>query len=195
MNFDCNYVMNIEKVFEMKRFLTLFSLLLFVFPVFIMADVIVTTDHVKHEGVVKKRLEKGWVIQTKDNQMVLVPTNKIWKIYRGDTYIDFKEKMRYKVKVGRPYMPLAILGIASGIYSVTEFNRYSKNKKEADQLEGDAGADWTGKSNQALATGIVSGIVCVGSMYIAFKPVEMKIPMGKVQISAMPNQIHLSLHF
>ncbi len=179
----------------MKRWI-LFSVFITSFlPQVLLADIIVTTDNVRHEGIVRKRLDKGWVIQTKNNQMVLIPVHKIWKIYRGDNVIDFKEKMRYKVKIARPYMPLAILGVAAGVYSVNEYNRYSKNKKEAEELEGETGADLLTKSDQALATCIVSGIICAGSMYIAFKPVEMKIPLGKIQLSATPSQIHLAFHF
>ncbi len=161
----------------------------------VFGDTIVTTDKKKYEGKIVKRSEKSYVVRTTDNQMVIVPRNNLWRIYQGEDVIDFKEKMRYKVKVGRPYMPLSILGVAAGIYSVTEFNRYSKNKKKYEAQEEENQADYLGKSNQALATGIASAIISVGSFYIALKPVEMKIPVGRIQVSAASNQVQVSLHF
>jgi hypothetical protein len=159
-------------------------------------DTIITKQNRKYQGKVVKNTEKGFVIQTLDGSMVVLAKSGIAKIYRDNKLLDFETGMSYYVEVKRPFLPLGILGIGSGIYAVNRFQAYQDNRREAAKYDTlSLGAEYLGQSKKNLALGIVSTIVSLGSFYIALRPLEMKVPIGKIRMSAVPGGLQLALDF
>lgn len=163
----------------------------------VQGDIIVTHKNQKYNGKVVKITEKGFVIQLIDGNAIVLPKDNVSMIYRGNELLDLKNGMRYRISVNRPYLPFAVLGAASGGYAIKRYNDYQKVRKNAkSELQG-LGPDTqnTKDEKKILAESILWGIVSVGSFYIALKPVEMKIPIGRINLSVGFNQIQFALHF
>lgn len=180
----------------MKRFFILILILFFAVQLFAV-DVIETKNNQKYYGKVTGRKANGFVIRTKDGSVVVVPVSNILHISQGKTVYDFETGMKYHVETNRPFLPLAVLGLASGYYSVKKFQDYSEHNKEKKEKETDAnGATYSGvQPSNDMAWGIVSGLLSVGSFYVAMRPMEVKVPLGKIKLSAGPRQIELALQF
>jgi hypothetical protein len=134
-----------------------------------------------------------------DGNAILLPKAKISKIYRGNELIDLEAGMRYRITVNRPFLPFAILGAASGGYAVKRYRDYQKahDSAESEIIEQnlDSTTQNTKDEKKILAESILWGILSVGSFYVALKPVEVKVPIGRVNLSVSPNSVQLALHF
>ena len=167
----------------------------------IIADVIVTNQNRKFEGKVVKRVKSKLVVRTNEGSAVMIPVDKISKIYRGNKVIDFQTKESYYIETRRPFLPFMVLGAVSAAYSVNRFQEYNRihnaANTELDDLGANPGEKTTKDSTKPMATGIVAGLFSVGCFYIAMKPMELKVPMGKLKVGASPqgNGIQLALNF
>jgi hypothetical protein len=163
------------------------------------SDRIITKKNKKYNGKVIKIVEKGFVVKTVEGSVIVIPKTNISLIYTGNKILDFNKKMSYYLEVRHPYLPFAILGIATGAYSVKKFGDYSKMrkqiKKENENAEIDSETNNTNDDKNALAVGIVSALFSVGSFYIALRPMEVKVPIGRLNLSASPCGMTLALHF
>ena len=99
--------------------------------------------------------------------------------------------MSYYIEVKRPFLPLAILGIGAGIYAVKEFQDYQENQRKTNET----GVQDLSSSKNALALGIASTLISLGSFYIALRPLEIKVPIGKIKMSVMPGGVRLAMNF
>ena len=163
------------------------------------ADIIITKQNKKYHGKVIRVTEKGFVIRTTDGSVIVLPKNYVSKIFRGNKVLDLEKKMSYYVEIRRPYLPFAVLGIATGVYAIRRFQDYKDHKDQADFAlqEADA-ADHqylADESKKDLAWCIVSGIFSVGSFYVALRPMEVRVPIGRINLSASSDRITLALHF
>jgi hypothetical protein len=166
-------------------------------------DILETRKGVKYRGKILKIQDtkegKAIVIKTDEGGTVAVFQKEVARIYRDNQVLDFMTGERYYLEVRRPYLPFAILGIATGAYAVNQFQEYNRlhDKAERERKEADVTSDTINTSDQktAMALGIVSGIVSVGSFYVAVRPMEIKVPMGKINLSGTPQGIRLALHF
>jgi hypothetical protein len=163
-------------------------------------DTIVTKKKKKFQGRVVERTQDGLVMRTIDGNRLVIPTNNISKIIRGNTVYDFEERVKYYLEVRRPFLPFVVLGIASGAYGIKKYQDYSNNRqKRQDALAGGGlPQDYQyldDQSKRDLAWCIVSGLFSVGSFYVAFKPMEVKVPIGPIKIGFHPRGVTLALKF
>jgi len=175
-------------------------LLFCLIPQLLRADIIVTKDKNRYSGKVVKILPKDFAVKLDDGTVIIIPKNKVSQIIRNNIILDLDQGIRYFVEVRRPFLPFLILGTATGIYAFKKFKDYKDNKEQADQLAEQAGMEegyqnLNDQSKRDLAYGIVSAIFSVGSYYIALKPMEVRVPMGKINLSANPRGVSLALHF
>ena len=175
-------------------------LMLCMIPQLLKADIIVTKDNNRYTGKVVKILPKDFAVKLNDGTVIIIPKNKVSQIIRNNIVLDLDQGIRYFVEKRRPFLPFLILGTATGIYSFKKFKDYKDHKKQADDLAAQAGMqegyqNLNDQSKRDLAYGIVSAIFSVGSYYISLKPMEVKVPMGKINLSASPRGINLALHF
>jgi hypothetical protein len=154
-------------------------------------DTIITKQNKKYQGKVVKNTAKGFVIQTTDGSMIILPKQDVTQIYRDNKLLDFEAGMSYYIDVKHPFLPLGILGIGAGIYAVNRFQAYQENQRETSAT----GEQNLSSSKTALALGIASTIVSLGSFYVALRPLEMKVPIGKIKMSVMPGSVRLALNF
>lgn len=159
------------------------------------ADIIVTKSGTKYRGKVIKIIEKGFVVRTVEGSVHVIPKTNLSRIYRGNKVLDFEENMSYYLEIRRPFLPFIVLGIASGIYSIKNFQDYRKHRDQYDKIQDESKSEYLKKSNKELAFGIVSGLFAFGSVYIALRPMEVKVPIGRISLNAKNHQIQLSLHF
>ncbi len=109
--------------------------------------------------------------------------------------------MSYYLEVRRPFLPFVVLGIATGAYALGKYREYQDKKTQAEQAIDDLpgqGQDYTyldDQSKKALAWSIVSGLFSVGSFYVALRPLEVKVPIGKINLSTTSSGISIALHF
>ena len=180
----------------MKRVFLLLMILVLV-PQLFALDVIETRNHQKYYGKVVGRKGNGFLLRTREGSVVVIPNSNILSIKQGNNVYDFESGMKYHVETKRPFLPLAVLGAASGYYAVKKFQDYDKHNKEKQEAEkGQGGVTYSGvQPSSDMAKGIVSSLLCVGSFYVALRPMEVKVPLGKIKISAAPNQIQVALHF
>lgn len=161
----------------------------------IAADVILTKQGRRYHGKVIRVTEKGFVVRTVEGSVIVIPKQNVTKIYRDNKVLDFEEGMSYYLEVRRPFLPFVALSVVSGIYGVGKINDYNEKQKQADQLEAEARADYLKKSKQDLAMGIVAGLFSVGSFIIAIRPMEVRVPIGRINLSATQKGVTLALHF
>lgn len=178
----------------MRKWITMINLLVMVVPL-IGADLIVTKTGSKYQGKVIKIIEKGFVVRTVEGTVHVIPKSNLSKIYRGNKVLDFEENMSYYLEVRRPFLPFIVLGLATGAFSVKNFQDYRKHRDQYDQIQDESKSDYLKKSNKELAYGIVSGLFSVGSFYIALRPMEVKVPIGRISLQTLDQGIQLSLHF
>jgi hypothetical protein len=182
----------------MKR-IAILVLLLALIPQLLRSDVIVTKQNQKYNGKVIKITDKGFVVRLTGGDAIVIPKDKISKIYRGKELLDLEMGMRYRITVNRPFLPFAILGAASGGYAVKRFRDYQKAHENAEneiaQQNMDSETQNTNDEKKILAESILWGILSVGSFYVALKPVEVKVPIGRLNLSVAPNKIQFALHF
>ena len=159
-------------------------------------DVIVTKKGRKFQGKVIRIIEKGFVVRTTDGSVIVLPKNNISKIYRDNKVLDFEEGMSYYLEVRRPFLPFIVLAITSGAYCIDRYGQYRNDKEDAEDAVGDEDElQYLNSSKKALAATIISGLFCVGSFYIALRPMEVRVPIGKIRMSATSSGVTLALHF
>ncbi|MBN1895919.1 hypothetical protein JW906_15640 [bacterium] len=181
----------------MKR--VLLVLLLFIAQSLFATDIIETRQNQEYKGKILKRADKGLVIRTVEGSAMVIPLENIARIWRGNKLLDFTTGQSYFVEKKHPYLPFSILGIACAAYSVNRFQEYSRIQKRADQESQQAGVtpgtQNTHSSSTPLAAGIVSGLLSAGSFYVALRPLEVRVPTGKISISAAPSGVNVSFRF
>lgn len=165
-------------------------------------DLIITKQDKKYKGKVVKLTEKGFILRLVDGTIIVVPKKDIVRIHRGKMIIDLEKKMRYYKEVHHPYLPLLVLGIAAGAYSIKKIGDYQNEKdrikKHAKEMElNPALKNIDDNSGEYLTHCIISGLLCLGSSYIAFRPMEVTIPIGPIKMSANYSykRVMLSFHF
>jgi hypothetical protein len=182
----------------MKKVACLCLLFLFV-PMAFGLDLIVLKNGQQYRGTVTKIVEKGLMVKTLEGNVVVIPKANISKIYRDNKVLDFVAGESYYLERKRPFLPFIVLSAATGAYSVKKFQDYQDNRKKSKaetESTGDSNMqNFKDQSKKDLAECIVSGLFCAGSLYVAFKPIEVKIPIGKINVSAIPNGVSLSLSF
>jgi len=182
----------------MRKWICIFLILCLMIPS-LSADIIITKQNKKYHGKVIRVTEKGFVVRTTDGSVIVLPKNHVSKIFRGNKVLDLEKKMSYYVEIRRPYLPFAVLGIATGVYAVKKFQDYKDHKEQADRIKKKEGASdhqyLADESKKDLAWCIVSGLFSVGSFYVALRPMEVKVPIGRINLSARSGRITLALHF
>ena len=161
-------------------------------------DILVTKKGQKYHGRIIKRTQKGLVVRTVEGSVIVLPVQNISKIYRDNKVLDFEEGMSYYLETRRPFLPFVVLAIASGAYCVDRFNKYKKDKDESDAIiadSGDTDNQYIKDSKKAMAASIISGLFSVGSLYIALKPMEVRVPIGRLKLSTTSKGVTLALHF
>lgn len=163
-------------------------------------DTIITKQDNKYVGTVVNRTASGFELRKSDGSKVVVPTENISKIIRGNIEYDLIGGMKYQLEVKRPFLPFAILGIVTGAYAVKSYQDYRNEKdriereREAEDLPSDY--QYTpDKSKTFLAYSVVSALFSAGSFYIAFKPMEVRIPLERISLSSTASGISVALHF
>jgi len=158
------------------------------------SDLFLTRNSGRVRGRVVQRQGSRFVIRTDDGRTIGLDINDILEIRRNDIILDFQTKMRYRIETQRPLMPLAILGVAAGAFAVKSYNDYTKEK---DRINNNPfpDIDMSDKSGTYMAYTIVSGLVSAGSFYFAFRPVQTRVPIGQLKLSAGPGTVTLALHF
>lgn len=177
----------------MKKWIVFFFVLCLV-PQLFGQDTIVTKKNKKFQGRVVERSPDGFVIRTTDGNRIVIPTDNILKIVRGNTVYDFEERVKYYLEVRRPFLPFIVLGIASGAYGIKKYQDYSDNRRKANDALAGGGipADYqylNDQSKRDMAWCIVSGLFSAGSFYVAFKPMEVKVPIGPINIGFHPRGV------
>ncbi len=161
------------------------------------SDLIVTKNNKKYRGHFLRRTERGLLLKTDSGTLIVLPIEQISKIYRSDKSIwDFETRTRYYLKKNHPFLPFIFLGLATGAYAVQKYQDYQKHKQQAESEEQMANADYLAdQSKRDLAWCIVSSLFSAGSIYVAFIPMEVKVPIGRINLSATSNGINIALHF
>lgn len=158
-------------------------------------DRVITRQKREYRGTFLNRTREGLVLRTVEGTLVVIPQSEISKIYREDKSIwDFETGTRYYLKKSLPFLPFTLLGAASGAYAVHQFNNYRDERERVKDTPDDVN-NITDRSMTHLALCIVSGIFSAGSFYIAFRPMEVKIPLGRINLSADHRGINLALRF
>lgn len=178
----------------MKKVACILLLLCFV-PHVLGADIILTKQKRKYRGKVIKIIDKGFVVRTVEGSIIVIPKENISKIFRGNKVLDFEEGMSYYLEVRRPFLPFMVLSIATGAYAVKKFQDYQKERDRVRNATPEEMVNTSDKSKTYLAWCIVSGLFSVGSFYVAIRPMEVKIPIGRINLSATSNGVMLALHF
>ena len=180
----------------LKKRIICAGLLLALAPHALAVDRVITRQNKKYEGTFQSRSKDGLVFRTVDGTIVVLPQNEISKIYREDKSIwDFETGTRYYLKKSRPFLPFTLLGLAAGAYAVSEFGKF-QDERDRVQAETPDGVDnTTDKSMTHMALSIASGLFAAGCFYFAFRPMEVKIPLGRINLSATSRGITLALHF
>ena len=167
----------------------------------VMADVIITNQNRKFEGEVLKRVKSKLVVRTKEGSAVMIPVEHVSKIYRGNKVIDFQTKESYYIEKRRPFLPFMVLGAVSAAYSVNRFQEYNRLHSaanvELNQLGANPGEKTSNDTTKPMALGIVAGLFSAGCFYIAMRPMELKVPIGKLKVgmNAQGQGVQLALNF
>ncbi len=121
----------------MKKTATIL-LLLCLTPHAFAADTIVTKKNQKYHGKVIDRNTKGFVIQTVEGSLVVIPQENISKIIRDNKIYDLEQRISYYLEVRRPFLPFIVMSIVTGAYCVKSFQSYNYERnrvKNADLVE------------------------------------------------------------
>ena len=178
-------------------------IILCVAPRIFSLDILETRKGMKYSGKIVKVQDtkegRAFVMKTTQGSTVALLQKHIARIRRGNEIIDLLTGERYYQEIRRPYLPFAVLGIASGVYAVNRFQEYNRLHDKAEQESELAGVDPetinTNDQKNAMAAGIVSSIISVGSFIVAIRPMEIRVPIGKVKVSGVSNGIQVALHF
>ena len=180
----------------MRKFIIL--IILCVAPRIFSLDILETRKGIKYSGTIVRVQDtkegRAFVMKTTQGSTVALLQKHIARIRRGNEIIDLLTGERYYQEIRRPYLPFAVLGIASGVYAVNRFQEY--NRLHESELAGvDPETINTNDQKNAMAAGIVSSIISVGSFIVAIRPMEIRVPIGKVKVSGVSNGIQVALHF
>lgn len=163
------------------------------------ADIILTKRGRKYNGKVIRITEKAFVVRTVEGTVIGVPKADITKILRGNQVLDFEQGVRYHLEVRRPFLPFIVLSIATGAYAIKRYQDYKDHKDQAEaELLKDAGSEYTNLNDQSkkdLAWCIISGLFSLGSLYVALRPMEVRVPMGRINLGMTSRGVTLALHF
>lgn len=180
-----------------------FVFLIALFAQNLKADTIVTRQHRKFEGRIVTVADDKFILKTTDGRTLAIPKSHVACIYRGNKLLDFEEGMSYIVEKRHPYLPFIVLSAASGAYSVNRYQEYKRRKNSYNESLSEAQAagaqddlqNISDNSGTALAESIIFGLFSAGSLYFAVKPLEVRVPIGKIQVGAVPAGVRLSLNF
>jgi hypothetical protein len=163
------------------------------------ADVIETKTNRKYNGKIVKIVDDKIVIKTEEGNMVGIPKSSLARIQRGREVFDFVSGERYYLEVRRPFLPFMVVSAACGAYSVVKYQdyqrshaRYEKEKQEADAADA---VNIQDTSKKDLSTSVILAVCSAGTFIMALKPMEVKVPIGKIKIGMAPNGVRLSLNF
>lgn len=178
----------------MKKVATIL-LLLCLIPHAFGADTIVTKKDRKYHGKVIDRNTKGFVIRTVEGSLVVIPQENISKIIRDNKIYDLEERISYYLEVRRPFLPFVVLSIATGAYAVKKFQDYQDERDRVKNSTPEDLVNTSDKSKSHLAWCVASGLFSLGSFYVAIRPMEVKVPIGRINLSTTSNGITVALHF
>ena len=163
------------------------------------ADVIETKTNRKYNGKIIKIVDDKIVIKTEEGNMVGIPKSSLARITRGKEVFDFVSGERYYLEVRRPFLPFMVVSVACGAYSVVKYQdyqrshaRFEKQKQEADAADATNLQD---TSKKDLSTSVILAVCSAGTFIMALKPMEVKVPIGKIKIGMTPNGVRLSMNF
>jgi hypothetical protein len=160
------------------------------------ADVIETKNGRTYNGAIVKTVDGKVVIRTDEGSMIGIPRASLARVRRGKEVFDFVTGERYYFEVRRPFLPFTVLSVACGAYSVIQFQEYNKEKARIEKLERENEAtSLDDKSGQHMTAGVVLAVCSVGSFIMAVKPMEVKVPVGKIKIGMSPTGVRLALNF
>jgi hypothetical protein len=176
----------------MKRILTVLVLLALTSSL-TGADLIETKNNRKYNGKIVKIVDDKVVIKTDEGNMIGIPKSSLSRITRGKEVFDFSAGERYYLEVRRPFLPFMVVSVACGAYSVVKFQDYQRNRRE--NPSGENGETNLKASKKDLNTGIILAICGAGTFVMAIKPMEVKVPIGKIKLGMAPDGMRLSLNF
>jgi hypothetical protein len=161
------------------------------------ADVIETKNGRTYNGAIVKTVDGKVVIRTEDGNIIGIPRASLARVRRGKEVFDFVTGERYYYEVRRPFLPFTVLSVACGAYSVIQFQEYSKEKKKFNlqKKEQPNVQNLSDKSGQHMTAGIILTICSTGTFIMAIKPMEVKVPVGKIKVGMSPTGVHLALNF
>ena len=161
-------------------------------------DTIITRQNTKYVGTVVSRTESGFGMRRSDGSLIVVPTEDVSKIIRDNVEYDLIGGMKYQLEVRRPFLPFAVLGIVTGAYAVKSFGDYQNERDRVVNVTDPGYQNTSDKSKTYLAYSVVSALFCAGSFYIAFKPMEVRIPIERIErisLRTTASGISVALHF
>jgi len=176
----------------MKRILTLLVLLALTSSL-TGADLIETKNNRKYNGKIVKTVGDKVVIKTDEGNMIGIPRSSLSKVIRGNEVFDFEAGERYYLEIRRPFLPFTIVSVACGAYSLVKFQDYQRNRRE--NQPGESGETNLKASKKDLNWGIILAVCSVGTFIMAIKPMEVKVPIGKIKLSMTPTGAGLALNF
>jgi len=163
------------------------------------ADVIETKTNRKYNGKIVKIVEDKIVIKTDEGNMVGIPRSSLARITRGKEIFDFVSGERYYLEVRRPFLPFMVVSAACGAYSVVKYQDYQRIHSRYEKEKQEAGAGGTvnlkDTSKKDLSTSVVLAVCSAGTFIMALKPMEVKIPIGRIKLGMAPTGMRLSLNF
>jgi len=163
------------------------------------ADLIETKNNRKYNGKIVKTVEDKIVIKTDEGNMIGIPRSSLARVTRGREVFDFVTGERYYLEVRRPFLPFMVVSAACGAYSVMKYQDYQRNhdRYEKEKLEADASGtvNLEDTSKKDLGTSVILAVCSVGTFVMALKPMEVKVPIGKIKLGMAPNGMRLSLNF
>ncbi|MDM7925305.1 MAG: hypothetical protein QUS35_04730 [bacterium] len=163
---------------------------------FAAADVIETKNGRTYNGTIVKTVDGKVVIRTDEGNMIGIPRTSLARVRRGKEVFDFETGERYYYEVRRPFLPFTVLSVACGAYSIIQFQEYNKEKDRIRKLEQENEAtSLDDKSGQHMTAGIVLAVCGAGSFIMAVKPMEVKVPVGKIKVGMSPTGVRLALNF
>jgi hypothetical protein len=187
-----------KDLYTMKKILCIFLLLGFASQVF-GTDLIETKKKRVYKGKIVKIVDDKVVIKTEEGSMIGISKSSLSKVTRGKEVFDFQKGERYYLEIRRPFLPFTVLSAACGVYSVLKFQDYKRNHNKYEKEKKDADAkDTTNLKDQSkkdLSTGIILAVCSVGTFIMAIKPMEVKVPIGKIKISMTSTGVGLALNF
>jgi len=163
------------------------------------ADVIETKTNRKYNGKIVKIVEDKIVIKTDEGNMVGIPRSSLARITRGKEIFDFVSGERYYLEVRRPFLPFMVVSVACGAYSVVKYQEYQQNharyEKEKQAAHATDTTNLSDNSKKDLSTSVILAVCSAGTFIMALKPMEVKVPIGKIKLGMAPNGMRLSLNF